>query len=154
MNNAFNIDLRALVAASNLQSIIGKRGADPSIISCGSSKDSWFSGTGGDNKLHPSKPCVCMNIYCPKGTKMTYVANHSHFGRSENEHLLPSWTEMIITKVEYIESEDMFYIDFHVIGQKMKEFTMTHDYSLGHDGRANAGESYYCVWGNVIKENK
>ena len=43
-------------------SFVGKVGTDDSFMSCGNCRNTNFG----------SKP-VCLNIYCPKGTQMTYA---------------------------------------------------------------------------------
>lgn len=113
--------------------LVGKVGVDESFMSCGTSKDAWFSGTGGDNRFN--KPRVCLNIYCPKGTMMTYADAFNYFStgyKSSSSHpwngstryspheceiFMQRGTKMRVTKAEYSYEKDLIYIDVDVIGQ-------------------------------------
>ena len=103
-------DLDAYI--SDPSKLVGKVGTDDSFMSCGNCRNTNFG----------SKP-VCLNIYCPKGTQMTYAEPFSAFGSShdngdycpgkkwngtskptttgENEIILQRGTKFRITKAEY-----------------------------------------------------
>ena len=109
------------------KSLEGLEGIDESFVSCGDSKDTYFG----------RKPVV-LNIYCPKGTLGTYVEPCSNFGTlgskgydwdgvtkpsytCENEIILQRGTKFRITKAEFNEAEQRWYIDIDVLEQKPKE---------------------------------
>ena len=64
-------DLDAYI--SDPSKLVGKVGTDDSFMSCGNCRNTNFG----------SKP-VCLNIYCPKGTQMTYAEPFSAFGSSHD----------------------------------------------------------------------
>lgn len=86
-----------------VNAMVGQTVCDMGFISCGSSKGTGFHGH-------------ILNIYCPKGTKLLYVENHSAFGGgSENETIIQRNTHFRITKVE--KSGYRWYIDVEVVAQ-------------------------------------
>lgn len=111
---------------SDPSKLVGMIGRDDSFMSCGSCKDTSFG----------SKP-VCLNIYCPKGTRAAYAEPFSEYGSyhdsgvccpgknwdgaskptslNENEIILQRGTQFRITKAEYTHGK--WYIDLEVIGQ-------------------------------------
>lgn len=105
--------------------LVGLQGIDRSFMSCGDCRDTRFECTG--------KKDVIYNIYAPKGTHGVYAEPFSAFGEkgiawdgvykpsvdicSENEVLLQRGTRMRITKVEYNEAIDQWYVDVEVLGQ-------------------------------------
>lgn len=120
-------DLDAYI--SDPSKLVGKVGTDDSFMSCGNCRNTNFG----------SKP-VCLNIYCPKGTQMTYAEPFSAFGSShdngdycpgkkwngtskptttgENEIILQRGTKFRITKAEYTNGK--WYIDMEVLEQSPK----------------------------------
>ena len=100
-------------------------------MSCGNCRNTNFG----------SKP-VCLNIYCPKGTRMTYAEPFSAFGSShdngnyapgkswngtskptvtgENEIILQRGTQFRIIKAEWNESKGKWFIDLEVLAQNPK----------------------------------
>ena len=120
-------DLDAYI--SDPSKLVGKIGTDDSFMSCGNCRNTNFG----------SKP-VCLNIYCPKGTQMTYAEPFSAFGAShdngdycpgkkwngtskptttgENEIILQRGTKFRITKAEYTNGK--WYIDMEVLEQSPK----------------------------------
>lgn len=116
--------------------LVGKVGVDESFQSCGSAHGDEFTGTGTDNKYGRCK--VKLNIYCPKGTQLTYAEPYNEYGQHdgswkgekpdyarENETILQRGTKYRITKAEFVESEDRWYIDVEIIEQnprKIKDF--------------------------------
>lgn len=121
--------------------LIGKVGTDDSFMSCGNCRNTNFG----------TKP-VCLNIYCPKGTRMTYAEPYSAFGSThdngdyapgkkwngvskpkstgENEIILQRGTKFRIIKAEWNEAQDKWYIDLEVIAQHpkvIKEMVSTSD---------------------------
>jgi hypothetical protein len=127
MNYRFNLpDLDAF--RSDPSKLVGKIGTDDSFMSCGNCRNTNFG----------SKP-VCLNIYCPKGTRMTYAEPYSAFGGShnngtscpgknwngkskpiitgENEIILQRGTKFRITKAEWSATQGKWYIDLEVIAQ-------------------------------------
>lgn len=120
-------DLDAYISDSS--KLVGKVGTDDSFMSCGNCRNTNFG----------SKP-VCLNIYCPKGTQMTYAEPFSAFGSShdngdycpgkkwngtskptttgENEIILQRGTKFRITKAEYTNGK--WYIDMEVLEQSPK----------------------------------
>lgn len=120
-------DLDAYISAPS--KLVGKVGTDDSFMSCGNCRNTNFG----------SKP-VCLNIYCPKGTQMTYAEPFSAFGSShdngdycpgkkwngtskptttgENEIILQRGTKFRITKAEYTNGK--WYIDMEVLEQSPK----------------------------------
>lgn len=105
--------------------LVGLQGIDRSFMSCGDCRETRFECTG--------KKDVIYNIYAPKGTHGVYAEPFSAFGEkgmhwdgvykpsvdisSENEVLLQRGTRMRITKVEYDEAIDQWYVDVEVLGQ-------------------------------------
>lgn len=120
-------DLDAYI--SDPSKLVGKVGTDDSFMSCGNCRNTNFG----------SKP-VCLNIYCPKGTQMTYAEPFSAFGSihdngdycpgkkwngtskptttGENEIILQRGTKFRITKAEYTNGK--WYIDMEVLEQSPK----------------------------------
>lgn len=125
--------------------LLGRTGVDESFLSCGSCRNTNFSGTGGDNMN--GRPRVCLNIYCPKGTMMTYADAFNHFSTGyssshvwdgttkkspgECEVFLQRGTQFRVTKVEYDYDKDILYVDVDVIGQRMPEFDLQNFPSKG-----------------------
>lgn len=121
------------LAKGDLSSLVGLEGVDESFWSCGSCKNTEFSGTGGDNKFGRCK--VTFNIFCPKGTMMTYSEPFNNFGQHggswngkdkptythENEIFLQRGTKFRITKAEYDPKRDKVYIDVEVLSQNPRE---------------------------------
>ena len=115
--------------ASDPSKLVGLVGTDDSFVSCGNCRNTKFS----------EKP-VCLNIYCPKGTRGTYVEPFSNFGSKhnngvycpgknwdgvskplitgENEIILQRGTKFRITKAEYTNGK--WYIDVEILAQKPK----------------------------------
>lgn len=88
---------------ATVNALVGQTVYDLAFASCGSSKGSGFGGH-------------ILNIYCPKGTKMLYVEDHSAFGGgSENETIIQRNTFYRITRVE--KSGYRWYIDVEVVAQ-------------------------------------
>lgn len=117
----------------------GKRGIDPSILSCGSHKNHHFSGTGGDNKY--GIPKVRLEIYCPQGTQALYAAPFNHYngkvksgkywnGTShttsihEAEIFLQRDTEFRIIEARWNAAEDRWFIKVEVLGHRARDFEM------------------------------
>jgi hypothetical protein len=131
-------DLDAYISAPS--KLVGKVGTDDSFMSCGNCRNTNFG----------SKP-VCLNIYCPKGTQMTYAEPFSAFGSShdngdycpgkkwngtskptttgENEIILQRGTKFRITKAEYTNGK--WYIDMEVLEQSPKEIKEMVTTSMG-----------------------
>ena len=131
-------DLDAYI--SDPSKLVGKVGTDDSFMSCGNCRNTNFG----------SKP-VCLNIYCPKGTQMTYAEPFSAFGSShdngdycpgkkwngtskptttgENEIILQRGTKFRITKAEYTNGK--WYIDMEVLEQSPKEIKEMVTTSMG-----------------------
>lgn len=131
-------DLDAYI--SDPSKLVGKVGTDDSFMSCGNCRNTNFG----------SKP-VCLNIYCPKGTQMTYAEPFSAFGSShdngdycpgkkwngtskptttgENEIILQRGTKFRITKAEYTNGK--WYIDMEVLEQSPKEIKEMVSTSMG-----------------------
>ena len=117
-----------------MQQLVGTSFEDGGFVSCGAAK-----GTG----YHTGN--VVFNIYCPKGTKMIYMANHTAAGKSENEMIIQRGYSYRIKKVE--KSNGRYYVDMEVvlgsdknkpIGNKLKEIGNKHYYGP----RGEAGEQY------------
>lgn len=86
-----------------LQSIIGKEFINNSFMSCGTAKGSGFAGH-----------ALIMNIYCPRGTKMHYVNDISHYkGAGENETIINRGYHFVVRKAEKVNGH--FYIDVDLI---------------------------------------
>lgn len=128
MNYRFGLsDLNNYISSPS--KLVGKIGVDDSFVSCGNCRNTNFG----------SKP-VCLNIYCPKGTQMTYAEPFSAFGSKhnngdncpgkawngvskpaetiENEIILQRGTKFRITKAEYTNGK--WYIDLEVLEQSPK----------------------------------
>lgn len=136
-NYKFGVDLDELRHSGRLQELVGKTGVDESFLSCGSYRNAEFTGTGGDNKFGRCK--VKLNIYCPKGTQMTYSEPINNYGQysgfrwdgkskltdfNEAEVTMQRGTKFRVLKVEWKAAEDRYFIDVEVIGQnprKIKE---------------------------------
>lgn len=130
-------DERAALKTSPSQ-LLGRTGVDESFLSCGSCRNTNFSGTGGDNMN--GRPRVCLNIYCPKGTMMTYADAFNYYSTGyssshvwdgstkkspyECEVFLQRGTKFRVAKVEYDYDKDILYVDVDVIGQRMPEFEL------------------------------
>jgi len=114
-------NLRSMTEAQ-LQKLVGSEFSDSAFMSCSVAKDSGF--TSGE---------VLLNIYAPKGTKMTYAEPWSKYGghmeykvwdgvkqqrllRSEMEMILQRGTTLRITKIEKVGSR--YYIDVEVVAQQ------------------------------------
>lgn len=119
--------------------LVGKRGIDPSILSCGTHKNHHFSGTGGDNKY--GIPKVRLEIYCPKGTQAMYAAPFNHYngkvtsgkywnGTShttsihEAEIFLQRDTEFRIVEARWDAAQDRWFIKVEVLGHRARDFEM------------------------------
>lgn len=122
----FNLPKSLSAYESDPSKLVGLIGRDESFMSCGSCRGTNFG----------SKP-VCLNIYCPKGTRATYAEPFSAFGGShnngtycpgknwdgvskptslgENEIILQRGTQFRITKAEYTGGK--WYIDLEIIAQ-------------------------------------
>jgi hypothetical protein len=117
--------------------LVGRIGEDPSFCSCGSYKDHYFSGTGGDNKN--IQPKVRLEIYCPKGTQALYAAPFNYFnGRvlgedgfwnaidhntyiAEAEVILQRGSKFRILEARFDEAQDRWFVKAEVIGQNVRE---------------------------------
>lgn len=117
--------------------LVGRRGIDPSIISCGSNKQHHFSGTGGDNKF--GDPKVRLEIYCPKGTQAMYAAPFNYYNGNngsfwdgishtriirEAEVFLQRDTEFRIISARWDASEDRWFVKVEVVGHHARDFEM------------------------------
>lgn len=119
--------------------LVGRRGIDPSIISCGSHEQHRFSGTGGDNKK--GYPKVRLEIYCPKGTQALYAAPYNYYnvkdkagkfwdGKShtisisEAEVFLQRDTEFRIISARWDAKEDRWFVKVEVLGHHARDFEM------------------------------
>lgn len=118
----------------------GLKGIDRSFMSCGSCKETRFTCTG--------RKDVIYNIYAPKGTHGVYAQPFStcgSFGQnwncidkptvsasSENEVLLQRGQMMRITKIEYNEAKDMWYVDIEIYGQRLDKIKGYKDTSRGY----------------------
>lgn len=119
--------------------LVGKRGIDPSILSCGSSRQHRFSGTGGDNRY--GIPKVRLEIYCPKGTQALYAAPFNYYNRKvtsgrfwdgtshtisirEAEVFLQRDTEFRIVSARWDAKEDRWFVKVEVIGHRARDFEM------------------------------
>jgi len=116
------IDVRRM-SLPQLNKLIGKEFYDDAFLSCSPTKAFGFSGSD-----------VILNIYCPKGTKMTYAEPWSHYGgyrdykkkwdgkakqssiRSEQEVIIQRGTTVRITKIE--KRGNKFFIDVEVTQQR------------------------------------
>lgn len=119
--------------------LIGKKGIDPSILSCGSHEQHRFSGTGGDNRY--GIPKVRLEIYCPKGTQALYAAPFNYYNRKvksgrfwdgtshtisihEAEVFLQRDTEFRIVSARWDAKEDRWFVKVEVIGHRARDFEM------------------------------
>ena len=134
-----------------VKTLVGRVGIDESFMSCGTSKDAWFSGTGGDNKN--GRPRVVLNLYCPKGTMMAYADPFNYYttgGRSssynpwdgqtrnragECEIFMQRGTKMKITKAEYDPVRDFLFLDVDIIEQRCPEFETEYVAGEGYKAR-------------------
>ena len=116
-----------------LQSLVGTSFTDGGFYSSGAGKGTGFSGD------------VVFNTYCPRGTKMVYIAPHSSYGTNENEMILQRGYTYRITKVE--KQGWKYYVDVEVVlgsdenkpvGNALKEIGNKHYYGPRHQ----AGEKY------------
>ncbi len=119
--------------------LVGRKGIDPSILSCGSHRQHSFSGTGGDNKYR--QPKVRLEIYCPKGTQAMYAAPFNHYNRKvtngrywdgtshtlsigEAEVFLQRDTEFRIISARWDAKEDRWFVKVEVLGHRARDFEM------------------------------
>lgn len=119
--------------------LVGRKGIDPSILSCGSNKQHEFSGTGGDNKY--GYPKVRLEIYCPKGTQAMYAAPFNHYNKKvtnggywdgkshtlyiqEAEVFLQRDTEFRIISARWDAKEDRWFVTVEVLGHHARGFEM------------------------------
>ena len=129
--------------ASDPSKLVGLVGTDDSFVSCGNCRNTKFG----------EKP-VCLNIYCPKGTRGTYVEPFSNFGSkhnngiycpgkgwdgmskpvvtNENEIILQRGTKFRITKAEYTNGK--WYIDLEVLAQNPRTIKQM----------VTTSEGFYC----------
>lgn len=120
ISDMIGVDI-AKLSPAQLKKIIGREFKDDAFLSCSVSKGSGFSGE------------VILNVYCPKGTKMTYAEPWSRYGgahqygkwdgvqsqntlRSEMEMIIQRGTTMRITKIE--QRGNRYYIDVEVVAQE------------------------------------
>lgn len=96
-----NININGFTSEKELQDLVGKTFKDQGFVSCGAAKGSGFS-----NKD------VILNLYCPRGTKMLYVPEISHF-ENENEMIIQRGYSYKITKA--VKHSGKIYIDVDVI---------------------------------------
>lgn len=111
----------ANMSTAELQSLVGKEGIETAFSSCGSAKGKGFASED-----------VILNIYCPKGTKMSYAQPYSYYGDMgsggiwdgvyskgslgyEQEMIIQRNTTFRIAKVEYTNGK--FYFDVEVVAQ-------------------------------------
>ncbi|MCM1217626.1 MAG: hypothetical protein NC548_24305 [Lachnospiraceae bacterium] len=131
--------------------LVGKVGVDESFMSCGTSKDAWFSGTGGDNRY--SRPRVCINLYCPKGTMWTYADAFNYYtsgctyspsrpwngkkknSAHENEIFMQRGTVMRVTKAVYDFAKDLLFIDVDVIQQRCPDMEIEYVSGEGYKAK-------------------
>ena len=130
---------------SDPSKLLGLEGVDDSFMSCGNCRNTNFG----------SKP-VCLNIYCPKGTRASYAEPFSAFGHThdngvstpgknwngvskpvttgENEIILQRGTRFRITKAEYSQRDGKWYIDLEVLSQDPRAIK----------GMVSTGSGFYC----------
>lgn len=78
---------------------------------------------------------IVFNVYCPKGTKMAYVAPYSSASKSENEMILQRGYEYRITKVE--RKGNYYFLDMEVVlGSDANK-------PMGNDLKKLGNEYYY-----------
>ena len=119
--------------------LVGRKGIDPSILSCGSHERHRFSGTGGDNMY--GIPKVHLEIYCPKGTQAMYAAPFNYYNRKvkngqfwdgtshtlsirEAEVFLQRGTEFRIIAARWDAAEDRWFVKVEVLGHRARDFEM------------------------------
>lgn len=119
--------------------LVGRKGIDPSILSCGSHERHRFSGTGGDNMY--GIPKVRLEIYCPKGTQAMYAAPFNYYNRKvkngqfwdgtshtlsirEAEVFLQRDTEFRIIAARWDAAEDRWFVKVEVLGHRARDFEM------------------------------
>ena len=138
-NYIFGIDLNDY--RDNPSALVGMEGREDSFQSCGSCRETVFNCTG--------RKDVIFNIYCPAGTFGAYAEPWSSCGtfgtrwdghsksnptkHSENEVLLQRGAIMRITKAEYDDKKDKWYIDVEIRGFEIREFEMV-----------DTPNGYYC----------
>lgn len=109
---------------SELQSLVGTSFRDEGFMSAGAAKGTGYK-TGN----------IVFNIYCPKGTKMAYVAPYSASSSSENEMIIQRGYEFRITKITHNGSH--YYLDMEVVlGSDSKK-------PIGNDLKKIGNEYYY-----------
>ena len=128
---------------SDPSKLVGLEGVDDSFMSCGNCRNTNFG----------AKP-VCLNIYCPKGTRASYAEPFSAFGQKhdngisapgkgwngtskpvttgENEIILQRGTKFRITKAEYTNGK--WYIDLEVLEQAPRTIK----------GMVSTSSGFYC----------
>lgn len=74
--------------------------------------ENFFSTGGAKGTGYGQDKALRFNIYCPKGTKMLYVAKHSHFAY-ENEILLQRGYSYKITSIKK-EPGGIYYLDLEI----------------------------------------
>lgn len=143
MEYRFKLPQNLSAYESDPSKLVGMVGRDESFMSCGNCRNTNFG----------SKP-VCLNIYCPKGTRATYAEPFSEFGLShnngvhcpgknwdgvskptsthENEIILQRGTQFRITKAEFTGGK--WYIDLEVIAQNPRAIKQM----------VNTASGYYC----------
>lgn len=120
ISDMIGVDLSRMTPAQ-LKKVIGREFKDEAFLSCSVTKGFGFSGE------------VILNVYCPKGTKMTYAEPWSRYGgaheygkwdgvktqntlRSEMEMIIQRGTTLRITKIE--KKGSRYYIDVEVVAQE------------------------------------
>ncbi len=118
---------------AQLQSLVGTSFTDGGFFSAGAGKGTGFTGRE-----------IIFNTYCPKGTKMIYIAEKSNYS-SENEMILQRGYSYKITKIE--KKGWQYYVDVEVVlgseenkptGNKLKEIGNKYFYAP----RGQKGEDY------------
>ena len=110
---------------NELQSLVGTSFTDGGFFSAGAAKGTGYK-TGN----------IVFNIYCPKGTKMAYVAPYTTASKSENEMILQRGYSYRITKVEK-RKDGYFFLDMEVI------LGSDNNKPVGNDLKKLGNEYYY-----------
>lgn len=112
------------MSEEELQSLVGTSFKDGGFMSCGAAKGTGYQ-TGR----------IVLNIYCPSGTKMAYVAPYSSSGSIENEMIIQRGYSYRITKVE--KKKGFHYLDLEVV------LGSDEDKPVGNDLKALGNKYFY-----------
>lgn len=114
--NSLNVngkDLLDMLQAGGGDKLVGTTFRNKAFMSCGSAKNTGFN-----------DKSIILNIYCPRGTHMHFIKNHSNY-ENEDETIIARGYEMKIRKVS--KHGYRFYVDADIIVGSDDNMLKAHD---------------------------